>query len=170
MTVLLSKESDDGEAEAGRYGLPQTKILATLPGRRWVRGASPSAGAAQRPKNVPHCAATPQRKKGVRPDNWQLSSFPASLQAKRHIAHRPIDNCCAIHRLLTVVSRPNRRAILTFPASPLRRRPKSASSPSTFASSSAMIRRAFPSADWPISSPNPNAVQIEALAPAVWMR
>ena len=82
----------------------------------------------------------------------------------------PINNCFAIHRLLTVVSRPNRRAILTFPASPLRRRPKSASSQSNFASSSAMIRRAFPSADWPISSPNPNAVQIEALAPAVWMR
>ena len=65
----------------------------------------------------------------------------------------PIDNCFAIHRLLTVVSRRNRRAILTFPTSPLRRRPKSASSQSIFASSSAMIRRAFSSADWPISLP-----------------
>jgi len=58
-----------------------------------------------------------------------------------------------MHRLLTVVSRRNRRAILTFPTSHLRRRPKSASSQSTFASFSAMIRRAFSSADWPISSP-----------------
>jgi len=32
----------------------------------------------------------------------------------------PIDNCFAIHRLLTVVSRRNRRAILTFPTSPSR--------------------------------------------------
>jgi len=65
----------------------------------------------------------------------------------------PINNCFAIHRLLTVVSRRNRRAILTFPTSPLRRRPKSASAQSTFASSSAMIWRAFSSADWPIPSP-----------------
>ena len=33
----------------------------------------------------------------------------------------PIANCWAIHRLLTVVSRRNRRAILTFLTSPLRR-------------------------------------------------
>ena len=68
-----------------------------------------------------------------------------------------IDNCFAIHRLLTVVSRRNPRALLTFPTSPSRRRPKSASSQSSFASCSAMIRRAFSSADWPISLPDSSA-------------
>ena len=79
--------------------------------------------------------------------------FPPRFRQNVTLLTDPIDNCFPIHRLLTVVSRRNRRAIFTFPTSPLRRRPKSASSQSNFASSSAMIRRAFSSADWPISAP-----------------
>ena len=65
----------------------------------------------------------------------------------------PIRNRSAIHRMLTIVSRRNRRAILAFPRSPLRRRFNSSPfHPNRFISS-ATIRSAFASADSRNSSP-----------------
>lgn len=47
--------------------------------------------------------------------------LPSAVRQNVTLLTNPITHCCAIQRLTTVVSRRNRRAIVTFPGSRLRR-------------------------------------------------